>query len=167
MTRSLRNVVVVGVPLMLALAGCSESVPMAAGPGPSLVATEPAAPLPNYGLRLTGDDGDSTSVHVFLRKGGAERQVLADRCATAEVDWRRPEGLLLPIRCDGRRLVLRDIGGKLIMYGTRQPIVIGSMPEKAIARYRMQEGRTSDSASGLAQAKYVVRYPGYWRAGVP
>jgi hypothetical protein len=95
-----------------------------------------AKPVPTYGLRLRGEEDDKTSVHVFLRDKGTEREVLVDRCSDADVDTRSPEGLLLPIDCDGRRLVLRDERGKLVMTGTAKPTTIGPVPETSTALAR-------------------------------
>ncbi len=120
--------IVLGV--CIGLAACTATTP-ASGPSAARSATlagAEAAPMPTYGLRLQGEQAGTTSVSVFVRNEGEEREILADRCTKAEVDRASPDGLLLPIDCDGRRLVLRDEKGRLVMPNARVANAFGEKP---------------------------------------
>ncbi len=96
-------------------AGCAETTQVAdPGDAPSLTTSRPA-----YGLRLDSEGYSVTDISVFTRRGDRERDVLVDRCRNADVDTGSSEGLLVPIDCDGRRLVLKEEGGALVMQGAQ------------------------------------------------
>ncbi len=100
---------------LASLAGCTETTHVAeSGDSPALTSSRPA-----YGLRLDGEGSSVTDVSVFTRRGNRERDVLVDRCRHADVDTGSPEGLLLPVNCDGRRLVLVEEDGALVMQGAQ------------------------------------------------
>jgi hypothetical protein len=123
---------VLGVCAMLA--ACAETTPATDLSVLSATSTAAASdPMPTYGLRLRGEGAGMTSVSVFVRYRDEEREVLADRCTEARVDRSSPEGLLLPIDCDERRLVLQEERGRLVMPQARMVKAFGAKPQTPTA----------------------------------
>lgn len=113
------------------LSGCTETLPGDLSPAAALGDADEASggDRPDYGLRLVESEAGETTVYVFMREGAGEREVLIDRCAEVAVDKANPEGLLLPVDCDGKRIVVEDEDGRLVVYKGEDALVIGPMPE--------------------------------------
>lgn len=123
--------VILAAGMLAALAGCAEPPPLEHRAVADPPASDKPRPLPAYGLRLRSEHAETTAVYVFLRERGTEREVLVARCRDAAVETASPEGLLLPVMCDGRRLVLHREDGRLVMRNGRRTRDIGALPESS------------------------------------
>lgn len=68
-------------------------------------------------FRMIGSETGPTSLFLVICRGESESEYFVDRCADIDTDEFLPEGLLMPIRCDGRRIVLTAEDGSFVVRG--------------------------------------------------
>lgn len=130
----------------LALPGCTESASRykaelkpdseAGGGLGSRVVSMPNASGPDvndYRFRMKGSDTGPTTIYLVVGQGSNEREYFLDSCRSMDTDEFLPEGLLTPILCDGRRIVLHEEGGSYVVYGAAHSVTVPASRAQAPA----------------------------------
>ena len=104
--------------LLAASAAFSAGCTTAFEPGPARAASgERAVPAGQrfLALRVSGLTSGNGSVYLVQSDGAAEQAMLISHCRTVEIDRARPEGLLLPVHCDGQRITVHNNAGRILV----------------------------------------------------
>ncbi len=72
-----------------------------------------------YRFRMIGSETGPTTLFLVLNdpKREKETEYFIDRCTSIDTDEFLPEGLLMPVLCDGRRIVLDAEDGAFVVRG--------------------------------------------------
>ena len=98
------------------LAGCAMQSGSRGGAGEPQTAGAEAGAGRNYvALRVSGLVAGNGSVYLVDRDRSGERSALIGRCREVSVDRLHPEGLLLPVQCDGQRITVHRRSGRLVV----------------------------------------------------
>ena len=91
----------------------------------------------DYKFRMKGSDVGPTTIYLVVGQGPHEREYPLDTCTSLDTDEFLPEGLLTPILCDGRRIVLHQEGASYAVHGARNDVTVpisafqaGAAPEE-------------------------------------
>lgn len=77
-----------------------------------------------YRFRLVGGEEGPTSLFLVIGRGASESEYFVDRCDEFDTDEFLPEGLLMPVVCDGRRIVLVEENGQFVVRGGRRTVKV-------------------------------------------
>lgn len=66
-------------------------------------------------MKVTGLQSGNGAVYLVRGDVGGERAELVSRCRSVEIDRVHPEGLLLPVHCDGQRITVHNKAGQLVL----------------------------------------------------
>jgi hypothetical protein len=152
MSYLLKSLAIVAV-ASLALSGCTEATSLyraelkpdseAGGLGSRVVSMPDAIGLDvnDYKFRIKGSDTGPTTIYLVVGQGSEEREYFLDSCRSMDTDEFLPEGLLTPILCDGRRIVLHEEGGSYVVYGAAHSVTVPA--SRAQARANTANGEAS------------------------
>ena len=97
----------------------------------------------DYKFRMKGSDTGPTAIYLVVGQGANEREYFLDSCRSMDTDEFLPEGLLTPILCDGRRIVLHEEGGAYVVYGAAHSVTVPA--SRSQARTTTTNGEASSS----------------------